>query len=179
MHDAFKQIIESTGDDISREGLLKTPDRAAETFLYLTGGYSIDIKSMIEGSIFPAENQDIVIVKDIEVYSLCEHHLLPFFGKCHVAYVPNSSIIGLSKISRIVDTYSRRLQVQEKLTYQIADTLFKSLNAQGVAVIIEAQHLCMMMRGVKTQSASMLTKSMLGCFKDDAIYRNDFINLIK
>ncbi len=179
MHDAFKKIIESTGEDIQREGLLKTPKRAAESFEFLTDGYKQDIDEIINNAIFPTDNDEMVIVKNIELYSLCEHHLLPFFGQCHVAYIPDGNIIGLSKVARIVDVFARRLQVQENLTTQIANTVLEATKAKGVAVVIEAKHMCMMIRGVKKQNSSMTTSSMLGCFRDNHSTRSEFLSLIR
>ncbi len=175
----FTQLLESIGEDISREGLKKTPQRAANAFKYLTRGYHDDVEKIINGAIFESDNDEMIIVKDIELYSLCEHHLLPFFGKCHVGYLPDGKIIGLSKIARIVDIFARRLQVQENLTKQIAETLLEHTGAKGVGVVIEAKHLCMMMRGVEKQNSSMKTSCMLGTFRKESSTRAEFLSLIQ
>lgn len=175
---SYRQIIMDIGEDISRDGLLKTPKRAAEAFRYMTQGYQQQLDQVINNAIFDTENEEMVLVKDIELYSLCEHHLLPFIGKCHVAYIPNGKVIGLSKIARIVDVFARRLQIQENLTCQIADTIKKQLSAKGVAVVIEAKHLCMMMRGVEKQNSVMKTSRMLGVFKESSATRAEFFSLI-
>lgn len=175
----FTQLLESIGEDISREGLKKTPQRAANAFKYLTRGYHDDVEKIINGAIFESDNDEMIIVKDIELYSLCEHHLLPFFGKCHVGYLPDGKIIGLSKIARIVDIFARRLQVQENLTKQIAETLLEHTGAKGVGVVIEAKHLCMMMRGVEKQNSVMTTSVMTGIFREEPSTRAEFLNLIK
>jgi len=178
MEDAYRQIITAIGEDPKREGLIKTPERAAEAMLYLTQGYRQDVDEIIGGSLYQADTDEMIIVKDIELYSLCEHHLLPFIGKCHVAYLPREYQIGISKIARIVDLYARRLQVQERLTRQIAEILFDRLKAGGVGVVIEAQHLCMMMRGVEKQNSIMKTSCLLGYFRDRASTRAEFLQLI-
>jgi GTP cyclohydrolase I len=175
----FANIIQSIGEDLNREGLRKTPQRAAKAFCYLTEGYHQDLEQLINGATFETEMDEMVIVKNIELYSLCEHHLLPFIGKCHVAYIPKGKVIGLSKIPRIVDMYARRLQIQEKLTKQIADCISYVTNASGVGVIIEAQHLCMMMRGVEKQNSLMKTSMMLGLFRSDQRTRSEFLDLVK
>ena len=165
--DCFKKIIESTGEDVSRPGLLDTPERASKSFDFLTRGYHQNLDEIINNALFPSESREMVIVKDIELYSLCEHHMLPFIGKCHVAYIPNGKVLGLSKIARIVDMFARRLQIQENLVTQIAQTIEKATNASGVAVIIEAKHMCMMMRGVEKQNSVMKTSSIRKHIIDD------------
>ncbi len=174
----FSQLIQSVGEDINREGLVDTPKRAAAAFKYLNTGYTQSLDTVINGAIFEADAEDLVIVKDIELYSLCEHHLLPFIGKCHVGYLPTGKVIGLSKIARIVDMYARRLQIQENLTKQIANAIQNAIGAAGVAVVIEAEHLCMMMRGVEKQNSVMLTSAMLGVFREEYATRSEFLNLI-
>ncbi len=178
MKDHFAKIIESVGEDLSRPGLLDTPKRAAKAFEFLTNGYHQDLDKVINNALFPSESNDMVIVKDIELYSMCEHHMLPFFGKAHIGYIPNGKVLGLSKIARIVDMFSRRLQIQENLSSQIAKTIASVTGAKGVAVIIEAKHLCMMMRGVEKQNSSMRTSAMLGAFRDNASTRAEFLSLI-
>ncbi|HPN88623.1 MAG TPA: GTP cyclohydrolase I FolE [Candidatus Omnitrophota bacterium] len=178
MENFYKELIQSIGENIHREGLKDTPKRAAEAFKYLTKGYHENIDDIVNKAIFESDNDEMVIVKDIELYSLCEHHLLPFFGKCHVGYLPNGKILGLSKISRIVDIFARRLQVQENLTKQIAETIQKYTNAQGVGVVIEARHLCTMMRGVEKQNSVMKTSYMLGAFRKNISTRSEFLTLI-
>ena len=175
----YTQILTQIGEEATREGLIKTPHRAAEALQFLTQGYHQNIDEVLNGAIFNEEYDEMVIVKDIEFFSLCEHHLLPFFGKCHVGYIPIKKIIGLSKIPRIVDMFSRRLQVQERLTRQIALALQDGLNPLGVAVIIEAQHLCMMARGVQKQEAKMITNVMLGAFRDEDSTRTEFMRCIQ
>lgn len=178
MKDHFAKIIESIGEDLSRPGLLDTPKRAAKAFEFLTNGYNQDLDKVINNALFPSESNDMVIVKDIELYSMCEHHMLPFFGKAHIGYIPNGKVLGLSKIARIVDMFSRRLQIQENLSSQIAETIASVTGAKGVAVIIEAKHLCMMMRGVEKQNSSMKTSAMLGAFRENASTRAEFLSLI-
>jgi len=179
MEQQFKEILHAIGEDPEREGLLKTPKRAARAFEYLTGGYQQSLEAILNGALFKSDNDEMVIVKNIELYSMCEHHLLPFFGKCHIAYLPNGQIIGLSKIARLVEMFARRLQVQENLTKNIAQSLQKVTNAKGVGVIIEAQHLCMMMRGVEKQNSVMCTSVMLGHLREDARSRAEFLSLIR
>ena len=178
LKDHFKGILTDIGEDLNRDGLLSTPERAAKAFRFLTKGYTEDIDKVVNGAIFETTNDDMVIVKDIELYSLCEHHILPFIGKCHVAYIPNGKVLGLSKIARIVDVFSRRLQIQENLVRQIAETILKYTDAEGVGVVIEAQHLCMMMRGVEKQNSVMTTSCMLGSFRDENATRSEFLSLI-
>ena len=179
MEELFRQLIQDLGEDLTREGLRNTPKRAAAAFKYLTKGYQEDIDKVINGAIFDSDTDEIILVKNIELYSLCEHHLLPFIGKCHLAYIPQGKVIGLSKTARIVDVFARRLQIQEKLTKQIADTIMKYTKARGVAVVIEAQHLCMMMRGVEKQNSVMTTSCVLGVFREDQSTRAEFFSLIK
>jgi len=178
MEELYRKLIEGIGEDPDREGLRDTPKRAAEAFRYLTKGYKENIDKLIEGALFKTDTQEIVLVKNIELYSMCEHHLLPFIGKCHVAYIPNKKVLGVSKLARVVDMFARRLQIQEKLTRQIADTIQKYTEAHGVAVVIEAQHLCMMMRGVEKQNSVMTTSCVLGKFHEDAATRAEFFSLI-
>ena len=175
----YKNLIKSIGEDVNRPGLKETPQRAAKAFTYLTGGYKQDVRKVINNALFPSDNDEMIIVKDIELYSLCEHHLLPFFGKCHVGYLPNDKIIGLSKVARVVDIFSRRLQVQENLTRQIAETLMEQIGAKGIGVVIEARHLCMMMRGVEKQNSIMKTSCMLGLFRKESSTRAEFLSLIR
>ncbi|MDX1902243.1 MAG: GTP cyclohydrolase I FolE [Gammaproteobacteria bacterium] len=178
MKNHFQKIIEMAGEDTQREGLLKTPERAAEAFQFLTRGYSQSVEEIINNALFESHSDEMIIVKDIELYSLCEHHLLPFVGKCHVAYLPKNKIVGLSKIARIVDMFARRLQVQERLTKEIAETLLNATECRGVGVIIEAKHFCMMMRGVEKQNSVMATSVMLGTFRQDPRTRAEFLSLI-
>ena len=174
----YTQMLEGIGEDPTREGVLKTPQRAAKALQFLTQGYDQNVEDVVNDAIFNEEYDEMVIVKDIECYSLCEHHLLPFFGKCHVGYIPRKKIIGLSKIPRIVDMFARRLQVQERLTKQIAEALQDVLNPAGVAVVIEAQHLCMMVRGVQKQHSQTMTNVMLGEFRDKISTRTEFMRCI-
>lgn len=176
---SVETILSEIGEDPKREGLLKTPYRVAKAYKYLTKGYEEDPVEIINNAIFHEEHDEMVIVKDIDIYSLCEHHLLPFIGKAHVAYIPNGKIIGLSKIARLVEIFARRLQVQERMTKQIAEVLNQCLEPQGVAVVIEAKHMCMQMRGVEKQGASMITSSMLGAFMDEMATRNEFLSMIR
>ena len=178
MDDLYREMIKRIGENPAREGLAKTPERAAKAFEYLTRGYKQNVTEVINGALFETDSDEMVIVKDIELYSLCEHHLLPFFGRCHVGYIPKGKIIGLSKIARIVDVFARRLQVQENLTQQIARSLMDQTGARGVGVVIEARHLCMMMRGVEKQNSSMKTSSMLGIFRSSINTRSEFLSLI-
>ncbi len=173
------RILVDLGEDPDRNGLLKTPERVAKALQFMTQGYKQDIDQLLNGAMFPIEYDEMVIVKDIDFFSLCEHHLLPFFGKCHVGYLPNKKVVGLSKIPRVVDAFSRRLQVQERLTTQIAETLKKKLNAHGVAVVMEARHLCMMMRGVEKQNTIAVSSSMLGAFRTQEQTREEFLKLIR
>ncbi|GAB4391701.1 MAG: GTP cyclohydrolase I FolE [Gammaproteobacteria bacterium] len=175
----FAGIIEHIGEDLTRDGLVKTPQRAADALQFLTRGYHESLEDLINGAIFESDMDEMVIVRNIEVYSLCEHHLLPFIGKCHVAYIPTGKIIGLSKVARIVDHFARRLQVQERLTQQIADCMLDITHAEGVGVVMEAKHLCMMMRGVEKQNSVMTTSRMLGSFRDEAETRAEFLTLIQ
>ncbi len=176
--DLTKQLLEHLGEDPTREGLLKTPQRVEKAMQFLTSGYQQDVQTLLNGAIFEEDYDEMVVIKDIEMYSLCEHHLLPFYGKCHVAYLPNGKIIGLSKIPRIVDLYMRRLQVQERLTTQIAECLMTALKPRGVAVMIEAKHLCMSMRGVEKQNSNCTTSSLLGAFRSDKATRMEFMNIV-
>jgi GTP cyclohydrolase I len=178
MEHSFRSLLESVGEDPERQGLLKTPHRAARAFDFLTAGYRQNLETLVNDAIFDSEASEIVLVKDIELYSMCEHHLLPFVGKAHVAYIPHGKVIGLSKVARIVDMFARRLQIQENLTIQIADALMKTLRPTGVAVVIEAKHLCMMMRGVEKQNSVMKTSCLLGSFKEDARTRGEFLSLL-
>ena len=176
---AYRDILTFVGDDPNREGLLRTPHRVAEAMKFLTRGYGQDVGKILNGAVFQEEYDDMVIVKDIEFYSLCEHHLLPFFGKAHVAYIPNGKIVGLSKIPRLVDMFARRLQVQERLTKEIAEALEDALSPRGVAVVVEGMHMCMMMRGVEKQQASMITSHVRGVFRDDHRSRQEFMAHVK
>ena len=178
MDELYRAIIEGVGEDVTREGLLATPGRAARAMADMTRGYKQNLETVINNAIFETQNDEMVIVTDIEFYSLCEHHLLPFFGRCHVGYLPSRKIIGLSKIARIVDVFARRLQVQENLTQQIAEALMQHLEPKGVGVVMEGRHLCMMMRGVQKQNSSMTTSAMLGDFRDDQSTRAEFLSLI-
>ncbi|HNO33348.1 MAG TPA: GTP cyclohydrolase I FolE [Nitrospira sp.] len=173
------QLLVEVGEDPDRNGLLNTPKRVAKAMRFMTQGYRQDIDHLLNGALFPIEYDEMVIVKDIDFFSMCEHHLLPFFGKCHVGYLPNKKVVGLSKIPRVVDAFSRRLQVQERLTVQIAETLKRKLNAHGVAVVMEARHLCMMMRGVEKQNTVAVSSSMLGVFRTQQQTREEFLKLIR
>ena len=179
MQQQIHDLLVELGEDPSREGLVDTPARVEKSLRYLTRGYSQTLEKVVNGALFEAESDDMVIVRDIEFFSLCEHHMLPFFGKCHVGYIPNGKIIGVSKVARIVDMFARRLQVQERLTKQISEALLNILGAQGVGVVMEAQHLCMQMRGVEKQHSVMTTSSMVGSFRRELATRNEFTRLIR
>jgi GTP cyclohydrolase IA len=174
-----RELIIRLGEDPAREGLTRTPSRVHRTFEFLTKGYKEDPEVLLKKALFTVSYDEMVIVKDIEMFSLCEHHMLPFFGKVHVAYIPNGKVIGLSKIPRLVEIFSRRLQIQERMTTQIAETIQKAIDPQGVGVVIEARHLCMMMRGVEKQHSAAVTSSMLGCFRDEQETRTEFLSLIR
>lgn len=175
----YRAIIEQLGENPEREGLRDTPKRAAKAMEFLTKGYHDDINDIVNNAVFESNSDQMVLVKDIELYSMCEHHLLPFVGKCHIAYLPDGKVLGLSKFARIVDMFARRLQIQENLTKQIADTVLEVTGAKGVAVVVESQHMCMMMRGVQKQNSSMYSSVMLGSFRDSPATRNEFLALIK
>lgn len=179
MQDLLKAFLRQIGEDPSRNGLLKTPERFEESMKFLTSGYDQKLNEIVNGALFPAETDGMIIVKDIECYSLCEHHVLPFVGKVHVAYVPDKHIIGLSKIARIVDMFARRLQVQERLTQQICDALWETVRPKGLGVIVEAEHFCMMMRGVEKQHSKAVTSAIKGLIKDDPRTRDEFLRLVK
>jgi GTP cyclohydrolase I len=178
MQDLVRELLAQLGEDPDREGLLNTPKRVEKALKFLTSGYDADIDTVLNDALFTVEYSEMVIVRDIDFYSLCEHHLLPFFGKCHVAYIPSHKVIGLSKIPRIVDMFSRRLQVQERLTSQIADTILQKTSPIGVAVVVEATHLCMSMRGVEKQNSFAITSAMLGAFREDARTRAEVLDLL-
>ncbi len=178
MEKAYATIIEQVGEDLTREGLVDTPARAAKAMAYLTRGYQQNLEEVVNNALFPSDNSEMVLVKDIELYSLCEHHLLPFIGKAHVAYIPDGKVIGLSKIARIVDMYARRLQIQENMTKEIAEAIMSMTGAKGVGVVIEAKHMCMMMRGVEKQNGSMKTSMMLGTFRSKPETRAEFLSLL-
>ena len=178
MENLIRDMLISIGENPDREGLKETPRRVSKSMQFLTKGYTQDVKKILNGALFDVEYNEMVLVKDIDIFSLCEHHLLPFFGKCHIGYIPDKKVVGVSKIPRIVEVFARRLQIQERLTQEIAEVLNEVLKPQGVAVIIEAQHLCMMMRGVEKQNTSMVTSSMLGIFLGDHRTRMEFMNLI-
>ena len=178
IHSAVREILLQVGEDPDRQGLLKTPDRVARMYGEITAGYHIDTEKLINGALFDVDYSEMVLVKDIEFYSMCEHHMLPFFGHAHVAYIPDGKVIGLSKIPRIVDMFARRLQVQERMTSEIARFIDDTLHPRGVAVIVEGQHMCAMMRGVKKSQTRMVTRSMLGAYKDDAALRSELLAMI-
>ena len=178
LEDLVKQTLIEIGEDPDREGLIKTPERVAKSLKFLTRGYTQDINKVINGAIFTQDCDDMVIVKDIEFYSLCEHHMLPFFGKCHIGYIPKGKVFGVSKLARLVDVFARRLQIQERMTQQIAQQIFEIIEPEGVGVIVEAQHLCMRMRGVEKQNSQMVTSSMLGSFRKETATRMEFLSLI-
>ena len=179
MQDVIRQLLAALGEDPAREGLVDTPKRVEQAMRFLTSGYSADVDAVLNNALFTVDYNEMVIVKDIDFYSLCEHHLLPFFGRCHVAYLPQGRVIGLSKIPRLVEIFARRLQIQERLTSQIADTIRRKVQPLGVAVVMEAAHLCMSMRGVEKQNSVAVTSAMLGVFRDDARTRMEFLELIK
>ena len=176
---AYRELLEAVGEDLDREGLRRTPERAARALEFLTQGYRQDLSEIINGAVFESSASEIILVKDIELYSMCEHHLLPFIGRAHVAYIPSGKVIGLSKVARIVDVFARRFQIQENLTTEIAESLMRCLEPSGVAVVVEAKHLCMMMRGVEKQNSVMKTSCLLGVFKEDARTRSEFLALLK
>ena len=179
MQDLIRRLLAELGEDPGREGLVRTPVRVEKALKFLTSGYDADIEGILNGALFTVDYSEMVLVKDIDFYSLCEHHLLPFFGKCHVAYIPQRHVIGLSKISRLVDVFARRLQIQERMTNQIAQTILDKVNPLGVAVVCEATHLCMSMRGVEKQNSRAVTSAMLGVFRENARTRMEFLELIK
>ena len=179
MKDTIRRLLVELGEDPERDGLRETPRRVEQSLRFLTGGYAADIDAVVNGALFPVEYNEMVLVRDIDFYSLCEHHLLPFFGKCHIAYIPDGKVIGLSKIPRLVEVFARRLQVQERLTSQIAETIRERIRPLGVAVVMEATHLCMAMRGVEKQNAITTTSSMLGVFHQDARTRQEFLKLVQ
>ena len=178
VEELIRELLTEIGEDADREGLLKTPERVAKSWEFLTSGYRLDPREIINGAIFESESNNMIISRDIEIYSLCEHHLLPFFGRCHIGYIAEKKVIGLSKIARIVDCYARRLQIQERLTAQIAQEIMDATQAEGVGVVIECRHLCSMMRGVEKQNSVMTTSSVLGSFHDDEPSRSEFLTLI-
>lgn len=175
----YRDILRFVGEDPEREGLLRTPHRIAEAMKFLTSGYTQDVQTLLNGAVFHEDYDDMVVVKDVEFYSQCEHHMLPFFGKAHIGYIPNGRIVGLSKIPRLVDMFSRRLQVQERLTTEIAQALEEALKPRGVAVVLEGAHMCMLMRGVQKQDATMITSHMMGAFRSDRATRQEFMALVK
>ena len=179
MEESWAKIIEAIGEDLERPGLVDTPKRAAKAFEFLTRGYKQSVAEVVNDALFPSESSEMILVQDVELYSLCEHHMLPFIGKCHVAYIPTGKVLGLSKIARIVDVFARRLQIQESLTSQIAETIMEVTAASGVGVIIEAQHMCMMMRGVEKQNSVMKTSAMLGDFRSEQKTRDEFLSLLQ
>jgi GTP cyclohydrolase I len=179
LESVIRSMLRELGEDPGRDGLLRTPSRVAKSLRYLTSGYHQELDKVLNGALFPVAYDEMVIVKDIEVFSMCEHHLLPFFGRCHVAYIPNQKVIGLSKIPRVVDVFAKRLQIQERLTVQIAEALMERIKPQGVGVIIEAKHLCMIMRGVEKQNSVAVTSHMMGVFRDCELTRSEFLRLVR
>jgi GTP cyclohydrolase I len=173
-----RQLLIELGEDANREGLLKTPERVAKALAFLTQGYRVDVGSVINQALFTQTTSSMVIVKDIEIYSLCEHHMLPFFGRCHIGYIPNGKVFGVSKLARLVDVFARRLQLQERLTEQVSQVVMEEVDAKGVGVMIEARHLCMMMRGVEKQNSTMVTSSVLGVFREHLATREEFLTLV-
>ncbi|OFV92272.1 MAG: GTP cyclohydrolase I FolE [Acidobacteria bacterium RIFCSPLOWO2_02_FULL_61_28] len=178
MPEIIRDLLVALGEDPGRDGLQETPERIAQTLRFLTSGYEMRVEDILNGALYPVSYDEMVMVKDIELFSLCEHHLLPFFGKCHVAYIPDQRVVGLSKIPRLVDMFSRRLQIQERLTTQIAETFMEKIRPQGVGVVIEARHLCMMMRGVEKQHSQAVTSAMLGVFREQQQTREEFLSLV-
>jgi GTP cyclohydrolase I len=178
MQNAIREILKQIGENPDREGLSDTPKRVEKSLEYILGGYKINPEDILAKAIFSENADEMIVVKDIEIYSMCEHHLLPFFGKCHIGYIPRGRIYGVSKLARVADAFARRLQVQERLTQQIAETVIKPIDAEGVGVVIEAKHLCMMMRGVEKQNSIMTTSAMLGSFRSDSKTREEFLNLV-
>jgi len=179
MNELVTQWLKAIGEDPTRQGLVKTPERVAEAWKFMTRGYQQDVKEVINGALFDTESQDMIIVKDIEIYSMCEHHMLPFFGRCHIGYIPTDKVLGVSKLARLADMFARRLQLQERLTNQIAEALMEHLSPEGVGVVIEAQHLCMMMRGVEKQNSFMITSAVQGSFRKDLSTRTEFLKLLE
>jgi GTP cyclohydrolase I len=179
MNELYKQLLSEIGEDPNREGVLDTPDRAATAMKFLTKGYRMKLEDVVNNAVFTVDDNHMIIVRDIELYSLCEHHMLPFFGKCHIGYIPEGKVLGVSKLARIVDLFARRLQIQERLTNQVAGSIMDTIAPEGVGVVIEAQHLCMMMRGVEKQNSCMVTSAMLGSFRNQESTRNEFLQLIK
>ena len=173
-----RDLLIELGEDVNREGLLKTPDRVAKALTFLTYGYRADVQEVINQALFTETSGGMIIVKDIELYSLCEHHMLPFYGRCHIGYIPDGKVFGVSKLARLVDVFARRLQLQERLTEQISQVVMEEVGAKGVGVMIEARHLCMMMRGVEKQNSTMVTSSVLGVFRDNLATREEFLNLV-
>ena len=178
IEEEIRQILTDIGEDPQREGLLKTPERVRKSLEFLTRGYKQDVESVINGAIFNEDCDDMIIVRDIEFYSMCEHHMLPFFGKCHIGYIPQGKVFGVSKLARLVDVFARRLQIQERMTKQIAGQIMESVMPEGIGVVVEAQHLCMLMRGVQKQNSTMMTSCMLGSFRREQATRLEFLNLI-
>ncbi len=179
LEDAIREVLRQVGEVPGREGLIKTPRRVAQSLKFLTSGYTRDVDELLNGAFYEVAYEEMVIVKDIEVFSLCEHHLLPFFGRCHIGYIPSKKVIGLSKIPRLVEVFARRLQLQERLTNQIAETIMEKINPRGVGVVIEARHLCMIMRGVEKQNSVAVTSGMLGVFRDEQKTREEFLSLVR